>query len=281
MSERPEMSIDPQPQQVPPTAVSVYGQDGGLDDFPVLKAFQQYIDAEQSKARKRLLTLCIFFGALMAGIVAVFVSLLISVNHQNQVLHDRMFEYAVRDRMSATPSAPVVVQPQQDSSPVLTLLASRLDELQKKMESKQSEQVKAAQEAKDLAEKESMAAVEDAVQGKRAAELEVKRLKALLESERETKKKARARQRQEEIEAYRRKYYPEFYTDNEEVEPEEENDENFEMPGINYWEDESDEVPAPKPTRKSPSSNKRKKSSDYTIPVDVRQTRTTWKIPND
>ena len=28
-------------------AVSIYGQEG-LDDFPVLKAFQQYIDAEQS-----------------------------------------------------------------------------------------------------------------------------------------------------------------------------------------------------------------------------------------
>ena len=35
-------------------AVSVYGQTDGLDDFPVLKAFQQYIDSEQAKARKRM-----------------------------------------------------------------------------------------------------------------------------------------------------------------------------------------------------------------------------------
>ena len=31
-------------------AVSVYGAADALDDFPVLKAFQQYIDAEQAKA---------------------------------------------------------------------------------------------------------------------------------------------------------------------------------------------------------------------------------------
>ena len=29
--------------------ISVYGQDNALDDFPVLKAFQQYIDAEHAK----------------------------------------------------------------------------------------------------------------------------------------------------------------------------------------------------------------------------------------
>ena len=40
-------------------AISIYGQEG-LDDFPVLKAFQQYIDAEQSKSRKRMIMLCIY-----------------------------------------------------------------------------------------------------------------------------------------------------------------------------------------------------------------------------
>ena len=31
-----------------------------MDDFPVLKAFQQYIDAEQAKARKRMAIMGIF-----------------------------------------------------------------------------------------------------------------------------------------------------------------------------------------------------------------------------
>ena len=49
-------------------AISIYGQEG-LDDFPVLKAFQQYIDAEQSKSRKRMIMLCVFFGFLMAVMI--------------------------------------------------------------------------------------------------------------------------------------------------------------------------------------------------------------------
>ena len=40
------------------TAVSVYDAGNAMDDFPVLKAFQQYIDAEQAKAQKRMLFLC-------------------------------------------------------------------------------------------------------------------------------------------------------------------------------------------------------------------------------
>ena len=47
--------------QINQNAVSVYGQEG-LDDFPVLKAFQQYIDAEQIKSRKRMVMLSIFFA---------------------------------------------------------------------------------------------------------------------------------------------------------------------------------------------------------------------------
>ena len=56
-------------------AVSIYGQEG-LDDFPVLKAFQQYIDAEQSKARKRMIMLCLFFGFLMTIVIVVFMIML-------------------------------------------------------------------------------------------------------------------------------------------------------------------------------------------------------------
>ena len=64
MNDNPIPGVD---QTVPPqNAVSVYSQDA-MDDFPVLKAFQQYIDAEQAKAQKRMTTLCIFFALLMAA----------------------------------------------------------------------------------------------------------------------------------------------------------------------------------------------------------------------
>jgi hypothetical protein len=45
--ENPEIEVNP---GIPPNAVSLYNNDA-MDDFPVLKAFQQYIDAEHAKAR--------------------------------------------------------------------------------------------------------------------------------------------------------------------------------------------------------------------------------------
>ena len=82
---------------MPNNAVRLYGQDA-MDDFPVLKAFQQYIDAEQAKARKRLLALGIFFGILTGAIIAVFVILLLNVSQRNQELNDKLVEYAMKDR---------------------------------------------------------------------------------------------------------------------------------------------------------------------------------------
>jgi len=59
-----------------PGAVSIYGQGDALDNFPVLKAFQQYIDSEQSKAHKRLMMVCSFFGVLVVVVVAVFLAII-------------------------------------------------------------------------------------------------------------------------------------------------------------------------------------------------------------
>lgn len=208
----------------PQNAVSVYSQDA-MDDFPVLKAFQQYIDAEQAKARKRLLSLGIFFGILTGAIIAVFVVMLLNMTTRNQELNDRLVEYAMkdRDRQSA-----VVVQPSQDSSALLALTA-KMEELQKKLE---ESRIKAEKEAAVAAERARIAAAEAAKpKGPTPEELEIKRLNALLAAEREkTSEQARRekerrerelrekdaaeereRKRQEELEAYRRKHYPELY----------------------------------------------------------------------
>ena len=93
---------------VPPGAVSIYGQDA-MDDFPVLRAFQKYIDAEQSKAHKRMTTLCLFFALVLTLVVAVFVVLLVSVGkrdnalndqlmQRNNELHDQLVQYMMRER---------------------------------------------------------------------------------------------------------------------------------------------------------------------------------------
>jgi hypothetical protein len=64
-------------------AVRIYGQDNFDEEFPVLKAFQQYIDAEQAKGRKRLMIMAIFFFVIMMVVVSIFVGLLISAFHEN------------------------------------------------------------------------------------------------------------------------------------------------------------------------------------------------------
>jgi len=197
---------------IPPNnAVSVYTQDA-MDDFPVLKAFQQYIDAEQAKARKRLLSLGIFFGILTGAIIAVFVVMLVNMTARNQQLNDRLVEYAMKDRDR---QAAVVAQPPQDNSAILALTA-KLDDMQKKLEERL---VKAEKEAEAAAERARQAAAEATEREKAAAQIraEQARLEQIrLEKEQARLEKERAaaekeRKRQEELEAYRRKHYPELY----------------------------------------------------------------------
>lgn len=188
-------------------AVSVYGGAGdALDDFPVLKAFQQYIDAEQAKARKRLLAMGVFFGALMLVVIAIFVALLVSVSSRNQQLNDRLIEFAMKERQ---PSSAVVVQPPQDSAAVLALTA-KLEDLQRKVSEAQS---KADATIAEAAEKARQAAAAEAakVQAETTEQLEIRRLKAQLEDERKKAAAEKEKRREEELEAYRRKHYPELY----------------------------------------------------------------------
>lgn len=185
-------------------AVSVYGSGDALDDFPVLKAFQQYIDAEQAKARKRLLAMGIFFGALMFVVIAIFVALLVSVSSRNQQLNDRLIEFAMKDRPSGSP---VVVQPPQDSTALLAI-TTKLEDMQRKLAETQAQADKAVAEA----EKKARLAVEAAKPPEPTAEeLEIRRLKAQLAAEKEKAAAERERRREEELEAYRRKHYPELY----------------------------------------------------------------------
>lgn len=185
-------------------AVSVYGVGDAMDDFPVLKAFQQYIDAEHAKARKRLLAMAVFFGAFTLAVVAVFVALLVSAGARNQQLNDRLVEFAMKERSSASP---VVVQPPQDSSAVLALTA-RLEEIQRKAAEDRAKAEKALAEAEEKARQAAAAA---APRQPTPEEREIARLKAQLAAEREKASAEKARQREAELEAYRRRHYPELY----------------------------------------------------------------------
>ena len=156
-----------------PTSLSIYGQQNFDEEFPVLKAFQQYIDAEQAKGRKRLAIFAIFSVVVILILIArkfyymdiraeefrktlpvkerttIFVVLLVDAFHENRRINDRLLELALSERNRAVatpaPAAPVVVNPQSDNTAILSLTA-KIEELQQKLANNQK--------AADNAEKE-------------------------------------------------------------------------------------------------------------------------------
>lgn len=219
-------------------AVSIYGSESPMDEFPILKAFQEYIDAEQARARKRMTAMAIFFGAMMIALIAIFVSLLVRSYGDNQHLNDRLVEYmqqerersdkehAERERLAAEAAA----KPPQDSAAVLAL-TKKIEELQEKIyatqrkaddaeRSRMENERKLVEQEKLMAEKDKQAAeklkqaIEDAKpKGPTPEEQEIARLKALLAAEKEKQREAvdKERRRQAELEEYRRKHYPQYY----------------------------------------------------------------------
>lgn len=288
---------------IPANAVSIYGSNDAMDDFPVLKAFQQYIDDEHSKARKRLAIICFFFGTLMLVVVAVFVVLLLNANVRNQLLNDRLVEFAMRDRERSQQAA--VPVPAQDNSKIL---AAKIEELQQKIVESQSRAEKLAAEMSAQAKN---AAIEASKPKKPSPEeLEVVRLKTLLEIEKGKNAAAQEKRRQEELEAYRRAHYPELYEKkSEKVQSKEDPkkpakaeakkpDESkssekvhedlldevdkilAEGEALRYY----DETDAGKGATNSPAAPSRVNPApkkEYSIPVDIRGSSGRWNIPNE
>lgn len=293
--------------EIPAQAVSVYGQaDSAYEDFPVLKAFQQYIDAEQSKARRRMLMLSIFFSVLMVIVIAVFLVLLFNVGRQNQSLNDRLVEYAMKERERASAQPIVVQQPQQDNSAMLAITA-KLDEMQKKLDESQA----AAKRAEEAANETAKLAAKKPT-GPTPEELEIERLKAALlaaekeklaaekeklasEKEKLATEKARReserekeRQHQIELEKYRREHYPELYEKKEQKKPpvEIKDDEYAELmkevddildenSARTYFDEEKPVAPSAPAAASAPAPK------EYAIPVDIRGSRSQWSVPND
>ena len=125
---------------IPQNAVSVYGSDSTMDEFPILKAFQEYINAEQAKARKRITALAVFFGVLLIALLAIFMTLLVKSYDDNQHLNDRLVdfmqqerersdkEHAERERAAAEAAA----RPSRDSAAVIEL-TKKIETLQEKI----------------------------------------------------------------------------------------------------------------------------------------------------
>lgn len=319
-------------------AVSVYGQESTMDEFPILKAFQEYIDAEQAKARKRITALSVFFGVMLVAILAIFMTLLVKSYDDNQHLNDRLVdfmqqerersdkEHAERERAAAEAAA----RPSRDSAAVIEL-TKKIETLQEKIYNAQRKADDAertlVEKEKLMAEKDKQAAealkkaIEDAKpKGPSQEELEIARLKALLAAEKQKQAAAveKERRRQEELEAYRRKYYPEHYRPksppsrsltigkiNTTKLPQYDDDDLDDLPdedtAISYYDDEPKgtdpkvsrgQTPKPKGTvpKKSgtvplpkPQAAAKETEEKFTIPVEVRKSNdiSIWDIPEE
>ena len=220
----PEIS---ESEEATPTtnAVSIFGQGGSANDFPVLKAFQEYIDAEQAKARKRMLGLSIFFILLLVVIVIAFAVVVMLFINRNQSLSDRLLDIALREKLPAQPVVtvqspapapvvqPVVHQPSQEVT--LKPVMEKFDKLAEALIKAQQQPVSVAQPAPVVVTTSPQPVVQSA-----AESAELIRLREELRREREERKaekeaKEKEAKRQAEIEAHRRRLYPEYYAQQE------------------------------------------------------------------
>ena len=199
----PEIS---EPEEATPTtnAVSIFGQGGSPNDFPVLKAFQEYIDAEQAKARKRMLGLSIFFILLLVVIVIAFAVVVMLFINRNQSLSDRLLDIALREKLPAQPVVtvqspapapvvqpvvqPVVHQPSQEET--LKPVMEKFDKLAEALIKAQQQPVSVAQPAPVVVTTSPQPVVQSA-----AESAELIRLREELPRRRPRRKRKNARRR--------------------------------------------------------------------------------------
>ena len=214
---------------IPPNAVSLYGQNDAMDDFPVLKAFQKYIDAEQSKAQKRMTTLCIFFAIIMTIVIGVFVMLLMTISQRNNSLNDQLsrqnsslneqlIQLMLKERDRQQPG----LGSGGNGDASMKALTDSVSAMQKQMAEQQvrmmEQQAKFIEQQAKAAEQHAKAAFgsagkapsrDDASVGSETAKL--KKAHELLKAEKEKLAKEKEALRQKEVEMHRRKLYPEYY----------------------------------------------------------------------
>ena len=184
-------------------AVSIFGSAGaGMDEFPVLKAFQQYIDAEQAKARKRMLGLSVFFIVLMVLVVAIFAMILMFLLQRTQEQSDRLIELAYRDRAAQqAPVAPVVVNQPTHQQEMIKPLLDQIANLASALKEKAAPPPQPVQPPTVATPTDAQAEIQ------RKLDAEIQRLA----EERAQLKAEREQARKDEIERQRRRLYPEYY----------------------------------------------------------------------
>jgi len=230
------MAINPE-ESNNSTAVRLYGQSDSVEDFPVLKAFQQYIDAEQAKARRRIVWLSVVFGFSTIMLIALFLFIISIISNKfenrmltfstkNQELNDRLVEYAMKDRdrprTQDTEESKAALNVMKDA---MTALQTQLAEQQKLLasEQKRNSEIIAAQAAgREKVDAERVAIEKERranEQAMRENEAKIEKIRALLAAERDKLAAEKENLKKEAKELHLQRLYPEYYKKKESVAP--------------------------------------------------------------
>lgn len=204
------------------TAVRLYNeQSEALDDFPVLKAFQQYVDAEQAKARKRITMLSIIFAVvtiilisafflIIAGISTKYENRIIEFSDRNQKLNDRLVEFAMKERSKPANS--------QESQAALNIMKDTISTLQTQI-SEQQKMISAEQKRNSeiIASQSEMTAKLEAdkdeyEKAKKADVEKLRQIKQQIQTEKRKLEEEKEKLRKQAIELQRQRLYPEYYS---------------------------------------------------------------------
>lgn len=196
--------------------VSLYTPADNLGDFPVLKAFQQYINEEQIKAQKRMTLLCALFISILCVVVGVFTILLTSANSNNSRLNDRLLQLALKSSDSTeNAAADRSLKTLTDSiSQIQSQMGEQQAKLIKEQQSLFEERLKMLTNAKPAENKVELASPKQiAVEKKnRQTEERLRKEMELFKKEKEQLAREKEELRQQQIELQRRKLYPEYYS---------------------------------------------------------------------
>lgn len=204
-----------------PAPVALYGNQDAMDDFPVLKAFQQYVDSEQAKAHKRLMSVCFFFTMLIVVIIGVFLFVVMNMRNnrslpdgtaemqrhlmeQTAKMNERLIQQLLAQKNTPPPSpaASVVVVGDNKEKPAVN---SAFDAKERELAAREAELKKREFEE---AQKELIAR-ENALK-----EREAKMAAELAEKARKNSENEAEARRKKEILEHRRKLYPEYFDEN-------------------------------------------------------------------
>ena len=102
--------------------VSMHNAASQGDAFPVLKAFQDYLESERQRARRRMTTLGVVFAVVIVAVIGAFTLIWFSTMRGMQDTNRQLLEAALK-KATAEPPQPVVVQPPPQPSAVETTKA--------------------------------------------------------------------------------------------------------------------------------------------------------------